>query len=81
MMDARAPLTREGGETSSCQFIFTMGFCLCGAILNLKAFCFGAIPDIKIKCIIYGSVPQSMQSYLLQMVNPALIEIPFGHLS
>ena len=25
---------------------FTMDFCLCGAILNLKAFCFGAIPDI-----------------------------------
>jgi hypothetical protein len=28
---------------------FTMGFCLCGAILNLKAFCFGAIPDIMIR--------------------------------
>jgi len=23
----------------------TIDFCLCGAILNLKAFCFGAIPD------------------------------------
>ena len=27
---------------------FTMDFCFCGAILNLKAFCFGAIPDIMI---------------------------------
>ena len=29
--------------------IFTMDFCLFGAILNLKAFCFGAIPDIMIR--------------------------------
>ena len=29
--------------------VFTMDFCLCGAILNLKAFCFGAIPDIMIE--------------------------------
>ena len=28
---------------------FTMDFCLCGAILNLKVFSFGAIPDIMIK--------------------------------
>ena len=27
----------------------TMDFCLCDAILNLKAFCFGAIPAIKIR--------------------------------
>jgi hypothetical protein len=26
-----------------------MYFCLCGAILNLKAFCFGVIPDIMIR--------------------------------
>jgi len=26
-----------------------MDFCLCGVILNLKAFCFGAIPDIMIR--------------------------------
>jgi hypothetical protein len=32
---------------------FTMDFCLCGAILNLKAFCFGAIPDIMIELIAY----------------------------
>ena len=32
-----------------------MEFCLCGAILNLKVFCFGAIPDIMIELIIYGS--------------------------
>jgi hypothetical protein len=37
-----------------------MDFCLCGAIFNLKAFCFGAIPDIMIELIVYGSV------YLLQ---------------
>ena len=39
--------------------VFTMDFCLCGAILNLKAFCFGAIPDIMIELIVYGSVPYS----------------------
>jgi hypothetical protein len=41
--------------------IFTMDFYLlvCYAILNLKAFCFGAIPDIVIELIVYGSVPQS----------------------
>ena len=35
---------------------FTMDFCLCCVILNLKAFCFGAIPDIMIELIVYGSV-------------------------
>ena len=38
-------------------------FCLCGAILNLKAFYFGAIPDIMIELIVYGSVPQNKQSW------------------
>ena len=33
----------------------TINFCLCGAILNLKAFCFGAITDIMIELIIYDS--------------------------
>ena len=41
---------------------FTMDFCLCGAILNLKAFCFGGIPDILIELIAYWSVPQSRRS-------------------
>jgi hypothetical protein len=44
----------------------TMDFCFYGAILDLKAFCFGAIPDIMIELIVYGSVPQSRQSYLLR---------------
>ena len=30
----------------------------CSVILNLMAFCFGAIPDIMIELIVYGSVPQ-----------------------
>ena len=47
-------------------FFFMVDFCLCGAILNLKEFCFGAITDIMIELIVYGSVPQSRQSYLLQ---------------
>ena len=34
---------------------FTINFCLCSAILNLKAFCFGAIPDIMIELIVYDS--------------------------
>ena len=50
------------GVPSSCQNLFTMDFSLCGAILNLKAFGFGAIPDIMIELIVYGSVPQSRQS-------------------
>jgi hypothetical protein len=36
-----------------------MDFCLCSSILNLKAFCFRAIPDIMIELIVYGSVPHS----------------------
>ena len=56
----RSSLTR--GSSSSYQKKSTMDFCLCGAILNLKAFCFGAIPDIMIELIAYWSVPQSRQS-------------------
>ena len=44
-------------------YLPAMDFCLFGAILNLKAFCFGAIPDIMIELIFYGSVPQSRQSW------------------
>jgi hypothetical protein len=40
-----------------------MDFCLCGAILNLKEFCFGAIPDMMIELIAYWRVPQSRQSW------------------
>ena len=47
----RASLAR--GASSSCQKLFTMDFCFCGAILNLKAFCFGAIPDIMVELIAY----------------------------
>jgi hypothetical protein len=58
----RAPLARGGGGGGaySCQKRIYDGFC--GAILNLKVFCFGAIPDIMIELIVYGSVPQSRQS-------------------
>jgi hypothetical protein len=46
----RASLAR--GPHLPAKIFFTMDFCLiCGAILNLKAFCFGAIPDIKIELI------------------------------
>ena len=41
----RTPLAREGGIFLTIFFFLTMDFCLCGAILNLKAFYFGAIPD------------------------------------
>jgi hypothetical protein len=50
-----------GGGTSLPYFSFTMDF-FCGAILSLKAFCFGAIPDIMIELLVYGSVPQSWKS-------------------
>jgi hypothetical protein len=40
----QGPVCQGGGGK-----FFKMDFCLCGAILNLKAFCFGAIPDIMIK--------------------------------
>jgi hypothetical protein len=39
----------------------TMDFCLCGAILNLKAFCFGAIPDIMIIC--FPSIAQTLEHF------------------
>ena len=41
---------------------FTMEFCLCGAILNLKAFCFGAIQGIMIEltaCVGLNGLPPS----------------------
>ena len=57
----RAPLTRGG---SSCQFFFTMDFCLCGAILNLKALCFGAIPDIMIELTACVGLPGLLPSGL-----------------
>jgi hypothetical protein len=59
MLKHRAPLARGGGIFLPKEM---MDFYLCGAILNLKAFCFGAIPDIMIELIVYGSVPQSRQS-------------------
>ena len=58
-----ASLARRGeGGSYSCQNNFTVDFCLCGAILNLKVFCFGAIPDIMVELIAYWSVPQGRQS-------------------
>jgi hypothetical protein len=39
----------------TCEKIDVMDFCLCGAILNLKVFCFKAIPNIMIELIVYGS--------------------------
>ena len=56
----RAPLAKG---THLPAIFFTMDFCLFGAILNLKAFCFGAIPVIIIELIVYVSVPQSRQSW------------------
>jgi len=53
-----------------------MNFCLCGAILNLKAFCFGAIPDIMTELIVYESVHllqgPSKGSYNLTSTGPHL---------
>jgi len=51
----RAPMAR--GPIFLPKTKITMDFSLCGANLNLKAFCFGAIPDIMIELIVYGSVP------------------------
>ena len=55
----RATLARG---PSPCKTNYVMDFSLCGAILDLKAFCFGGIPDIMIELIVYGSVSQSRQS-------------------
>ena len=63
MLKHRGLLTRMGGGNIPANCFFTMDFCSCGAILNLKAFCFGAIPDIMIELIVYGSVPQSRQCH------------------
>jgi hypothetical protein len=51
------PLDRGPISLPIC--LFTMDFCLCDSILNLKAFCFGAISNIMIELIVYGSVPHS----------------------
>ena len=59
----RSPLASGRGVIFLPKSFFTMDFCLCGAILNLQAFCFGAIPDIMIELIVYGSVLQSRQSW------------------
>ena len=42
----------SGGPHLPAKNILMMEYCLCGAILNLKAFCFGAIPDIMIELIV-----------------------------
>ena len=55
----RAPLVKVPIFLS---FFFGMDFCLCGAILNVKAFCFGAIPDILIEltaCVGLPGLPPS----------------------
>ena len=49
-------LSTGPGGGSFCQ---KKRFCRCGAILNLNAFCFGAVPDIMLELIVYGSVPHS----------------------
>jgi len=54
---------RWPGDPSSCQkYFFTMDFCLCGAILKLKEFCFGTIPEIMIEltaCVGLPGLPPS----------------------
>ena len=53
----RAPWSGVGGGVGDlpAKEKITMNFCLCGAILNLKAFCFGAITDTMIELIVYDS--------------------------
>ena len=58
-----------GGYLPAQKKEFTMDFCLCGANLNLKAFCIGAIPDIMIELIVYGSVSQSRQAYRIYLLQ------------
>ena len=52
-----------GGGHLPANFCFvTMDVCLCGTILNLKAYCFGAIPDIMIEltaCVGLPGLPPS----------------------
>ena len=60
---AQGTVDQGAGATFLSKSFFTMDFCLCGAILDLQAFCFGAIPDIMIELIVYGSVQQSKQSW------------------
>jgi hypothetical protein len=58
-------LARGGRGGIFLPTFFYDGFLLtCDAILFLKAFYFGAIPDIMIELIVYGSVPQSRQSIM-----------------
>ena len=63
MLKHRVPALAGRGGVFVAVFLpknfFKVDFCLCGAILNLKAFCFGEIPDIMIEFIVYWSVPHS----------------------
>ena len=63
MLKHRVPLASRWGGIFLPKIFFTMDFCLCGAILNLKAFCFGAIPDIMIELTACVGLPGL---YLLQ---------------
>jgi hypothetical protein len=49
------PLARGEGDISLPKHFSKMDLCLGGALLNLKAFCFGSIPEIMIELIVYGS--------------------------
>jgi hypothetical protein len=52
--------------------LFTMNVCLCGAILNFKAFCFGAIPDIMIELRVYLHQGPSKGPHNLTSTGPHL---------
>ena len=57
---------------------FAMDFCLCGAILSLKAFCFGAIPDSDRvdslwKCVTEQAVMTVAQWHRNQMIRGPLV--------
>jgi hypothetical protein len=54
-------LVGKGGPHLPAPNKIMIDFCLCGAVSNLKAFCFGAISDIMIELITYWSVYNTLQ--------------------
>ena len=83
----RASLARGGGGGVGghlpANFYFTMDFYLWGTILDLKAFCFGAIPYIMIQLIVWECVTKSYLVYPLQDPSKGPHNLPstWSHLS
>jgi hypothetical protein len=62
----------EGYPSSWQKNEFTIDFCLCGTILNLKVFCFGAIPDriIELMNVVQKVTGQKTDTFFMDGTVP-----------